>query len=187
MIKRSLAFSGLVSGGSNGRQFVGTYSFLIPGEVSLRVTLTELEDGSVKFDLSNEGDQVGDLRGLFFDFNDPSLLSSLSVSGGDVSESSFANDYVRNLGDGVNMNGVGVFDAGIAFGTAGISYDDIFATSFILSSSSGPLDLEMFENVEFGVRYTSVGDADGAREDSLKLVALSPDYVPIDPMDPPPI
>lgn len=164
-----------------------TYSFLIPGSVSLRVTLTELDDGSVKFDLSNEGDQVGDLRGLFFDFNDPNLLSSLSVTGAQVSGSSFANDYVRNLGGGVNMNGAGVFDAGISFGTAGIGYDDIFSTSFILSSSSGPLELEMFENVEFGVRYTSVGTEDGAREDSLKLVALSPDYVPIDPMDPPPI
>lgn len=162
-----------------------SFSFLIPGSVGLQVTLTELEDGSVRFDLENQGDQVADLRGLFFDFNDPDLLSSLSVEGSQVSEASFEDDSVRNLGDGVNMNGEGVFDIGVSFGTAGIGYDDIFSTSFTLSSSAGPLSLEAFANVEFGVRYTSVGTEDGVREDSLKLVALSPDYVPPDPLDPP--
>lgn len=154
-----------------------SFSFEIPGAAGLQVTLTSLDDGSVRFDLVNTGDQLADLRGLFFDFNDPALLSSLSIAGDEVSASSFADDSVRNLGAGVNMNGAGVFDVGVAFGSAGIGEDDIFATSFTLSSSDGPLSLAAFANVEFGVRFTSVG-FEGDREDSLKLVALSPEYEP---------
>lgn len=163
-----------------------SFSFSIPGTVGLQVTLTELEDGSVRFDLENSGEQVADLRGLFFDFNDPALLSSLYVAGSDVTGASFVDDSVRNLGQGVNMNGAGIFDVGVAFGSAGIGEDDIFATSFTLSSSEGPLSLEAFANAEFGVRFTSVGTLDGEREESLKLVALSPDYVRGGEIDPPP-
>lgn len=161
-----------------------SFSFLIPGKVSLRVTLTELDDGSIRFDLQNEGGEVGDLRGLFFDFNDASLLSSLSVDGAQVSGASFADDRVRNLGDGVNMNGAGIFDAGVSFGTSGIGEDDVFATSFTLSSSAGALDLSVFAKVEFGVRYTSVGSGEGEREDSLKLVGYSPDLPPSEGFNP---
>ena len=156
-----------------------SFSFLIPGAVGLRVTLTELDDGSVRFDLENEGG-TADLRGIFFDFNNPELLSSLSVTGDDVSGSAFADDGVGNLGGGVNMNGAGPFDIGVAFGSAGLGDDDISATSFTLRSSDGPLDLSAFANVEFGVRFTSVGSEDGGREDSLKLLGLSPDVPPSD-------
>lgn len=160
-------------------------SFLIPGTVGLRVTITEQADGTLRFDLQNEGEDVADLRGLFFDTTDAGLLSGLSAVGSDVTDSAFKNDAVVNLGGGVNMNGHGVFDAGVEFGTSGLGKDDIDATSFTLASSRGALELEDFAGVDFGVRFTSVGDPDGARNGSLKLVFESPD-APGDPIILPP-
>ncbi len=161
-------------------------SFIIPGTVGLKVTLTEQLDGTVRFDLENQGNLVGDLRGLFFDVNDSGLLSNLSVVGADVTGSSFTDNDVVNLGGGVNMNGVGNFDAGILFGTAGISKDDINVTSFVLKSASGGLNLAHLSGVDFGVRFTSVGEADGARTDSLKIFSEAPDFGGVLPPPPPP-
>ena len=152
---------------------MSTMSFSIGGEQSLNITLTELEDGSIRFDLANAGPLLADLRGLFFDVNDASLLSTLSFVGADITGSSVRNDGVTNLGGGVNMNGAGVFDAGVVFGTSGIGKDDIGSTSFVLRSSTGSLSLADFANAEFGVRFTSVGE-DGDRDGSLKLVGTAP-------------
>lgn len=162
-------------------------SFVIPGAVGLAVTMTEQSDGSLRFDLVNEGEIVADLRGLFFDVVDPAILSTLSVAGAQVTRVASGDDAVVNLGNGVNMNGAGEFDFGLAFGTSGIGKDDISSTSFTLTSSAGALDLQDFAGVEFGVRFTSVGDADGARGDSLKLVGESPDLPEFPPIDFPPI
>ena len=152
---------------------MSTMSFSIGGEQSLNITLTELEDGSVRFDLANAGPLLADLRGLFFDLNDAGLLSTLSFTGADVSGTAVRNDGVMNLGAGNNMNGAGVFDVGVAFGTSGIGKDDISGTSFVLRSSTGSLSLADFAGAEFGVRFTSVGE-EGDREDSLKLVGVAP-------------
>lgn len=164
-----------------------TMSFEILGSVGLKVTITEQADGSLRFDLVNQGDRVGDLRGLFFDTNDAALLSTLSVAGSQVTKVAAGDDSVVNLGGGVNMQGVDAFDFGVAFGTAGIGKDDIQSTSFTLRSSGGALDLDDFAGVDFGVRFTSVGDPDGARDGSLKLVGTSPDVVAEPPIELPPI
>lgn len=161
-------------------------TFDILGSVGLRVTMTEQADGSLRFDLVNQGAQVGDLRGLFFDTNDAALLSTLSVMGSQVTKVASGDDSVVNLGNGVNMQGVDAFDFGVAFGTAGIGKDDIQSTSFTLRSSAGALDLDDFAGVDFGVRFTSVGDLGGSRDGSLKLVGSSPDPVAEPPIDPPP-
>ncbi len=160
-------------------------SFVIPGEVSLQVTLTEQANGSLLFALANQGDTAADLRGFFFDTTASSLLSTLTVSGDAITAFQFKDDAVRNLGNGVNMNGHGSFDAGIAFGTAGIGADDIDSLTFTLSSSRAALRLEDFAGVDFGVRYTSVGDEGGSRNGSLKLVTESPDAPPPPPPPPP--
>jgi hypothetical protein len=161
-------------------------SFLIPGEVTLKVTITELSGNKLEFKLENQaGGTIADLRGLFFDFANSEILSSnLSIAGGEVTGYSILDDGVTNLGGGVNMNGVGVFDAGILFGTAGIGKDDISSTTFTITSDQS-LRLEDFLDVDFGVRYTSVGDADGAREGSLKIFGDSDDAVILDTMPPP--
>lgn len=160
-------------------------SFTIPGAVGLKVTLTEQEDGSLRFDLVNQGDMVADLRGFFFDAADADILSGLSVQGADVTRTAVKDDRVVNLGNGNTMSGAGAFDLGIAFGTAGIGKDDIGETSFTLRSSDGALDIDDFAGVDFGVRFTSVGEADGARDGSLKLVFESPDVPSGPPIFPP--
>lgn len=161
-----------------------SFSFVIPGSVGLKVTVTEQADGSLRFDLLNQGDLAADLRGLFFDVNDAALLSTLSVAGAQVTRTAAGDDAVVNLGNGVNMNGVDAFDFGVAFGTSGIGKDDISATSFTLRSSASALDLDDLAGVDFGVRFTSVGEFGGARDGSLKLVAEAP-HAPESPIEDP--
>lgn len=162
-------------------------TFNIAGAAGLKISISEQADGSLRFDLVNEGDQVADLRGLFFDVNDASLLKSLSVTGSDVTKTAAGDNSVVNLGSGVTMQGVDSFDFGVAFGTSGIGKDDIHATSFTLRSSSGALDLDDFYGVDFGVRFTSVGDLGGSREGSLKLTGSAPDLDGEGPIILPPI
>lgn len=139
----------------------------------VRVTITESANGSLSFSVSQEGGIVGDLRGLFFDLADESLLGSLSTA---TANTGFrqGNDSVKDLGEGVNMNGLtgsdSGFDVGIKMGTAGIGKDDIRGYNFTLSSSTRALTLEDFANVEFGVRLTSVGTLGGSRNGSSKVV-----------------
>ncbi len=161
-------------------------SFDILGAVGLKVTITEQGDGSLRFDLVNQGVQVGDLRGLFFDFKDAARLSSLSAAGSQVTKQAAGDESVVNLGNGVNMQGMDTFDFGVAFGTSGIGKDDIQSTSFTLRSSTGALDLDDLMGVDFGVRFTSVGELDGARDGSLKLMGGSPDPIDFPPDFPPP-
>lgn len=160
--------------------------FNIDGAAGLQVTLTEQADGSVRFDLVNTGSQVADLRGFFFDVADASILSSLRFVGAGITGTQARDDAVVNLGQGNTMSGAGAFDVGVAFGTAGIGKDDVRAASFTLSSAAGALDLFDFADVDFGVRFTSVGDEGGAREGSLKLVGHSPDVAGPPPPPPPP-
>lgn len=139
----------------------------------VRVTITESADGSLSFSVSQEGGIVGDLRGLFFDLADESLLGTLSSA---TANTGFrqGNDSVKDLGEGVNMNGLvgsdGGFDAGIRIGTAGIGKDDIRSYNFTLSSSARALTLDDFANVDFGVRLTSVGTLGGSRNASSKVI-----------------
>ena len=163
-----------------------TFSFDIPGSVGLTVTVTEQVDGSLRFDLVNKGDGAADLRGLFFDFNDAALLPTLSASGAQVARTASGDDSVVNLGQGVTMQGVDRFDFGVACGTAGIGKDDIAATSFTLRASAGARDLDDVAGVDFGVRFTSVGEHGGARDGSLKLVGTSPEPAGEGPTPPPP-
>ncbi len=139
----------------------------------VRVTITESANGSLSFSVSQEGAIVGDLRGLFFDLKDKSLVGSLGTS---TANTGFRQgvDAVKDLGEGTNMNGLTGsgkgFDAGIKIGTAGIGKDDIRSYEFNLTSSTRSLTLEDFANVEFGVRLTSVGTLGGSRNGSSKVI-----------------
>lgn len=152
--------------------------FVIEGDVNVRVSLTELDDGDMKVDVSvlDDTGSIGDLRGLFFNLTDDSLVRGLSVSGDDVTASEFDANDVNDLGRGNNINGdvrneVGEFDGGIGFGRSGIGGGgDIRETSFVLSHASEALTLEDFAGQHFAVRLTSVGSEDGPRNDSLKLL-----------------
>jgi hypothetical protein len=147
-------------------------TFTIPGLPSVQVAISETAEGGLLFELTVIGTEAADLRGLFFDVADGSLLAGLSVTGDDVT--AFRTGSVRDLGRGVNMNGAGApYDLGLAFGTPGIATDDIRTTSFVLSSANGPLTMDFVAQVAFGARLTSIGAEDGARNGSSKIVTVS--------------
>ena len=158
----------------------------------------KIADGTVTIRLTQllaAMNYLGDLRGFFMDLANEGLLGTLSVSGSQltladgsvVSTSSawvYGNDTVSTAGSSSNnMNGLlgsdRGFDFGIAIGTEGVGAngDDVRGFEFTLGSSSGPLTLADFANVNFGVRITSVGldtNGDGiidtARTGSVKML-----------------
>ncbi len=151
-------------------------TFTIPGMPGLIITATEQGDGTILFELLLAGPTNADIRGLFFDINDQSLLDNLQIDGVDVTNDDF--DDVSNLGDGNNMSGKGgaPYDVGMSFGGAGD--DGITSTSFVLSSIDGTdLTLDLIANVRFGARLTAIGDK-GKGSDKLTFVApAAPDAI----------
>ncbi|HZH09676.1 MAG TPA: calcium-binding protein [Microvirga sp.] len=154
---------------------------LINGEPGALVTVAETPEGTLAFNvkvtdvISGASDKVdiADLRGLFFEVTDETLLSSLKVTGTDVTGYVKDANHVMKVDNDVTMNGAvgkaaGPFDIGIAFGTQGIGKDDIRETSFTLSASK-PLTLEFVLQQNFGLRLTSVSENGVGRELSLKL------------------
>jgi VCBS repeat-containing protein len=137
------------------------------------ITITEQDDGTLSFQISNvaDGDNlIGDLRGLFFDVADDSLLGTLNFSGADITDSE-QDGSVNDLGNGATINGVsdGPYEVGVEFGTQGAAGDDLQSTSFTLSSSLRGLTLDDISLENIAVRQTSVGEADGSRDGSDKL------------------
>ncbi|HEY9080847.1 Ig-like domain-containing protein [Magnetovibrio sp.] len=142
------------------------------------VTITEQDDGTLSFTVSNEGDGdnlIGDLRGLFFDVSDDLLLGTLNVNGDDVTEVNQSGE-VSNLGGGSTSSGVpdSPYEIGVEIGTPGQAGDDIQTTTFILSSSLRGLTLDDLALESFTVRQTSVGIVNGDRSASDKLYGDAP-------------
>ena len=146
--------------------------------LAVKISLNDMiSSGDIKItvevitNLSNPN--TGDLRGLFLDISNDSLLGGLSViNAPDVTEFDQSGSVV-NLGNGANLNGGGAgnsapFDIGFEIGTQGIGSDDIFSTMFTLTHNSAYLDNSLFAGEDLGVRATSVG-LPGDREGSSKL------------------
>lgn len=156
-------------------------SFNLPGNglaPDVNVSVTEDGSGSLQFIVTvlSTPSLTGDLRGLFFDLNNPLLLAGLQYTLAPL-VTDFDTVDVIDLGGGANMRGNGTqpFDVGLEFGTSGIGgVDDIQLASFTLSSTSGALTLDDIAQVEFGARVASVGAPAGRRADSVKLVAAAP-------------
>src|SRR5262245_36144405 len=127
----------------------------------VKLRMTEQPDGTILFELIGQAQQI-DIRGLFFDVADSSLLSNLKIdlAGTDIfSTPVFANEGVYKVSNAVNMNGTGAqpFDVGIAFGTVGAGRDEIHDTSFVLSTMDGaPLKLDSFAHVDFGINLGGI-------------------------------
>lgn len=142
-------------------------------KVAVWVTITENVDGTLTFNVTQEGGIVGDLRGLFFDMADESILKSLVVTAAST-DIRIGDDSIKDLGDGSNMNGLlGTdkgYDIGIEIGTSGIGKDDIRSYSFTLDSTARDLSLSDLGNVDFAARLTSVGVMEGSRTDSAKIL-----------------
>lgn len=138
------------------------------------VTITENTDGTLSFNVTQTGGIIGDLRGLFFDVADESLIGTMSTNAGATIDFRQGDDTIKDLGDGATMSGLTGsdkgYDVGVEIGTAGIGKDDYQSYSFNLSSSARALTLDDFANVNFGVRLTSVGTIDGSRDDSSKIL-----------------
>lgn len=142
-----------------------------PLEVSLTVDDAAVP-GDLVITLSIAGTgSTGDLRGFFAQVSDESLLSGLSVTGPEVSGTSFFANGVKVVGPGNNLNGGGSpcpCDLGVEFGSPGIGHDDLRSVTFTLSHVTASLDASFLAEQSFGVRVTSVGD-DCSREGSSKL------------------
>jgi VCBS repeat-containing protein len=148
----------------------------------VEVTITENADGTLTFtvtQLTSNGAYLGDLRGLFFDVTDETLIGTLSAAPTSLlTEFQQGNDTVRNLGQGVNMQGLlgsdGGYDVGIEIGTQGIGANDVRSFSFTLDSSLCDLTLDDFATVDFGLRIASVGqdtNGDGIIDTSRTLAS----------------
>lgn len=162
---------------------------------AVTVKITEVAAGEFKFEVTQSGAVVGDLRGLFFDVAKESLVSGAGTQAavsalqaktqagaviGSITSAAVADgdDSVTGVGGGDNtmngalaFNGVGQeakgYDVGLEFGTSGIGKDDIGAVSFTLKLSG--MTLADVAGQDFGVRMTSVGLAGGDRGASVKL------------------
>ena len=155
---------------------MSSLTFQLTGEVNVEVTITELGDGTLKFDIHvlDDTGSIGDLRGLFFDLADDSLTYGMSVQGDDITDEAYKIDGVTKTDGSNNLNGsvineYGKFDIGLEFGSQGISTDDIQETSFVLSHDTEWLTLADLELQDVGIRLMSVGEVDGSRNGSLKL------------------
>jgi Ca2+-binding RTX toxin-like protein len=136
--------------------------------------------GTLTFTVSQvtaPGAYLGDLRGLFFDVADESLIGTLKANATrHLTELRQGNDTVSDLGGGANMEGLlgsdGGYDVGIEIGTAGRSENDVRTFSFTLASSLRDLTLHDVAKVDFGVRIGSVGqdlNGDGIIDTSRSL------------------
>lgn len=162
---------------------------------AVTVKITEVAAGEFRFEVTQSGAVVGDLRGLFFDIAKESLVSGAgtqaSVSAlvaktqaggviGSVTTAAVADgdDSVTGVGGGDNtMNGALAFggagqeakgyDLGLEFGTSGMGKDDVRSASFTLKLPG--MTLTDVAGQDFGVRMTSVGALGGDRGGSVKL------------------
>jgi hypothetical protein len=131
--------------------------------------------GAIRVTVEVVGAAVGDIRGVYLNLADDSLLAGLSVVGADVT--AFQVGGVTGVGPGNNLNGGGSpcpCDIGVEIGTPGIGKDDLRMTVFDLAHTSRPLELALFEGQSVGVRLTSVGEF-GERGGSSKLSGSVPE------------
>lgn len=133
-------------------------TFDIPGEPSLIIHAMEQTDGTILFQLDVTGGGVADIRGLFFNLADDSLVNSLSAEGADLSDQDYGNVSSFKNGNNVKGGGRSPYDVGMDFGTSGIGKGTVDSTSFVLSSTNGEdLTLDLIANIEFAARLQSVG------------------------------
>jgi hypothetical protein len=157
-------------------------TFTLPGAPGVTIHGEEGE-GALEGDLiftvtvNNTATLVGNLGGLFLQFND-TKLTGLNVTGPDVAFFQTGDDTILNLGKGLNMSGAVTtgFDIGIAFSSPS-NHADITTTTFVISDPL-PLSLDDLhqagETSQVGVRVTAVGSPNGPRHSSEKLTAFAP-------------
>jgi len=162
-------------------------------DTQVKFTLDDAIAGSGKVQfkvdyLATGKNTLADIRGVFFNILDDTLLSGLEVTGKDITAKKFDAGKVETVGssnnnlNGNGKNGQNLFDAGVEIGQEGIGQGkgDIQSTIFTLSHISKALTLAQFSQQSFGVRLMSVGPA-SSREDSSKLKGQASYYTPPPP------
>jgi hypothetical protein len=145
-----------------------------PIEVRLTFDDRGAGPGEVWIGLEIVPDFGGDLRGLFLNIADDSLLAGLEIDGPYVTN--VEKGDVRDAGNGTNLNGRGSpcpCDVGIQLGSPGRGSDDVASTYVIVSHPDFELDLSMFRDQLVGVRVMAVGNG-GGHNGSTKTIALIP-------------
>ncbi|WP_375502427.1 PEP-CTERM sorting domain-containing protein [uncultured Nostoc sp.] len=186
----AVVISSSVFAPANAASMSFTINDFTGADTQVKFTLDDAIAGSGKVQfkvdyLSTGKNTIADIRGVFFNIFDDTLLSGLQVVGTDVTSKQFGPagkvDSVGSSSNNLNGGG-GSFDAGVEIGQEGIGKGkgDIQSTIFTLSHSSKALTLAQFSQQDFGVRLMSVGSAT-KREDSSKLKGQAPYYTPPPP------
>lgn len=143
---------------------VRSITFTIPDPLDgpgVQVTVVE-QDGNLVFTVNivSSSGKSADLRGLFFHI-DPNKHPGLQITNpdSDITGSQIGNNSVKDLGNGVNMNGAvkDGFDVGVKFGTPGIGKDDVKGPVSFTLDGAQDLTLDDIAHMQFGARTTSVG------------------------------
>lgn len=173
LLAASVAFASSAFSGASAASITFDVNDFTGSDAKTSLTLDDT-GGVVKFTVNVvPNPNIGDLRGVFFNILDDSLLSTLTVTGANVTDFQFGPaGSVNDLGGGANVTPRS-FDAGVEIGTSGIGNDDFQSTMFTVASKAGPLTLNQFYNQNFGVRLTSVGTGSD-REGSSKLEGTAP-------------
>jgi hypothetical protein len=168
--------------------------------VNFDVKLDDLGDGKVQVKVDVANGYFADLRGLFFNISDDSILSSLSVdkslypdittfAQGGVSWVGSNNNNVNGGNEGGKKGGKSesAFDFGVEIGDEGIGRGklDIRSTTFVIEDASKKLNVSYFSQQAFGIRMMSVGTSATNREGSSKLLSPSLPPVAVVTTDPP--
>lgn len=158
--------------------------------VDFDVKLDDLGDGKVQVKVGVADGYFADLRGLFFNISDDSLLKSLSINKSLYSDvTTFATGGVTSVGsnsNNVNGGGSQAFDFGVEIGDEGIGKNklDIRSTTFVIEDASKKLNVSYFSQQSFGIRMMSVGTSANNRGGSSKLTA--PNLPPVAVVTTPP-
>ncbi|HIK32394.1 MAG TPA: choice-of-anchor K domain-containing protein [Oscillatoriales cyanobacterium M59_W2019_021] len=151
----------------------------VGGAAEAQITLAETAEGiRVTVEATNP---IIDLRGLFFNLTDDSLLDGLVVTGADVTDFKFGPAGSVNQVSGNPSIAPRSFDAGIEIGTSGPAQDEIVTTTFVISHSSASLTLADFAGQKFGVR-TQNGKLEGMAPGGMEMPDADGDSA-IDPVD----
>jgi VCBS repeat-containing protein len=150
-------------------------SFLVGDLSDVRITIFELDDGSIQFDITSESGAALDLRALYFDLNEAfeNLSGGLSITGDHIAATTFGDDDVTQVGSGTSINGTvvneyGAYDVGVGFAD---TQEDLTSISFTISHDSEALDLDMFSLSDIGLRLDG-GDPKIGDVSSMALLAV---------------
>lgn len=141
-------------------------------DAEIKIEITGDGTNSITFNVNVIKPEIADLRAVWFNFDpfpSPFNPENISVTGSNVTDWSFINDGVTNLGGGANIKPA--FDAGIEIGLQGVGGGDYFHSTTFTVSYISTLSLGEL----FGGRLMSIpGDPDSSK----LLGSYSPVSVP---------